>query len=65
MQNLGEEVEVRHESSLKDDWDIRSIEQLNWVGLFESFYLPGRNSQFYSESLQILKSEKSKKISDI
>ena len=38
-QNLCEEVDVGNESSLEDDWDVGSIEQLDWVWLFESSHL--------------------------
>ena len=38
-QNLGEEVNVRHEGTLQDDWDVGSIEQLNWVWLSETSHL--------------------------
>ena len=39
VKNLREEIEVRHESSLKNDWNIRGVEQLNWVRLLVSAHL--------------------------
>lgn len=38
-QDLGEEVNVRNEIRLKDDWDVRSIKQLNWIRLLETSHL--------------------------
>jgi len=38
-QDLGEEVDVRDESSLQDDWDVGGVEQLDWVWLSESSHL--------------------------
>ena len=38
-QDLGEEVDVRDESSLQDDWNVGGVEQLDWVWLSESSHL--------------------------
>lgn len=38
-QDLGEEVDVRHECSLKDDRNVRSVEQFDWVWLLEAAHL--------------------------
>ena len=33
VKNLGKEVQVGDEGSLEDNWDVRGIEQLDWVGV--------------------------------
>ena len=33
VEDLGEEVQVRHKGSLQDDGDVRSVEQLDWIWL--------------------------------
>ena len=33
MQDLREEVEVRSEGRLQDDWDVGGVEELDWVGV--------------------------------
>ena len=38
-QNLGEEVDVADECSLQNDWDVRSVEKLNWEWLLEASLL--------------------------
>ena len=30
VKHLGKEVEVGHECSLEDDWDVRGVEELHW-----------------------------------
>jgi hypothetical protein len=35
-EDLSEEVDVGNESGLQDDWDVRSVEKLDWVWLLES-----------------------------
>jgi hypothetical protein len=50
-QDLGEEVDVRHEGSLQDDWDVRGVEQLDWVWLLEASHLSAGKAEFDTESL--------------
>lgn len=50
-EDLGEEVDVRHESSLQDNWDVRGVEQLNWVWLSETSHLLGAQRKLHSEAL--------------
>ena len=52
-QNLCEEVDVGNESSLKDDWDVRSIEQFDWVWLLETSHLSAGQAELNSESLEV------------
>jgi hypothetical protein len=51
VENLGEEVEVGDESSLEDDGDVRSIEQLDGERHFVTTHLSVSESQFNAESL--------------
>lgn len=53
VKNLGEEVEVGDESSLEDDGDVRSIEQLDGERHFVTTHLSVSESQFNAESLEI------------
>ena len=50
-QNLGEEVDVRHKSSLQDNWDVGGVEQLNWVWLSETSHLLRAQRKLHSEAL--------------
>ena len=34
-QDLGEEINVGNESCLQNDWDVGSVEQLDWIWLFQ------------------------------
>lgn len=52
-QNLCEEVDVGNESSLKDDWDVRSIEQFDWVWLLETSHFLAAQLKLYSETLEV------------
>lgn len=38
-ENLGEEVDVLDESTLENDWDVGSVEQLDWIWLSETSHL--------------------------
>ena len=51
VENLREEVEVRDECSLEDDRNVRSVEQLNGVGLLVALHFSAAHSEFNSESL--------------
>merc|ERR1719183_1311667 len=51
--NLGEEVNVRHESSLQNNWNVGSVEQLDWVWLSESSHFLAAQRELNSESLEI------------
>jgi len=33
VKDLGKEVQVGDEGGLEDNWDVRGIEQLDWVGI--------------------------------
>ena len=50
-QDLGEEVDVRDESTLKDDGDVGSVEKLDRVWLSETSHLSAAQTQFNSETL--------------
>jgi len=52
-QNLGEEVDVGHEGTLQYDWDVRGVEQLNWVWLSETSHLSAAQTQFNAETLEV------------
>ena len=41
-EDLGEEVNVGNEGALENDWDVRGVEQLDWVWLSETSHLSGR-----------------------
>ena len=41
-QNLGEEVDVADECSLQNNWDVRSVEKLDWEWLLEASLLSSR-----------------------
>ena len=49
--DLGEEVNVGNESSLQDNWDVRGVEQLDWVWLSETSHLLAAQRKLNSESL--------------
>jgi hypothetical protein len=51
--NLSEEVNVRHESSLQNNWNVGSVEQLDWVWLSESSHFLAAQRELNSESLEI------------
>jgi len=51
--NLGKEVDVGDESGLEDDWNIGSIEQLDWVWLSETSHLSAAQAEFNSEALEV------------
>lgn len=38
-QDLGEEIDIAHKGGLKDDWNVRGVEKLDWVWLSETSHL--------------------------
>jgi len=52
-QNLSEEVDVGNKSSLKDDWNVGGVEQLDWVWLLETSHLSAGQAELNSESLEV------------
>jgi len=52
-EDLSEEVDVRHESGLEDDWDVRSVEQFDWVWLLETSHLSTGKTELNTESLEV------------
>lgn len=52
-ENLGEEVNILDESSLKNDWDVGGVEQLDWVWLSEASHLSAAQAEFNSEALEV------------
>ena len=53
VHNKGEEVQQMHKSKFKNDWDIGSVEQFDWIWLLNSSYFSGTNQKLYSEALDI------------
>ena len=52
-EDLREEVNVRDESSLEDDGDVRGVEQLDGIGLLEATHPLRRERQLNSEALEV------------
>jgi len=52
-QDLGEEVNIGNESSLQNNWNVRSVEQLNWIWLSETSHLSGTKTKLNTESLEV------------
>lgn len=52
-QDLSEEIDIGHESSLKDNWNVTSVEKLDWVWLLGTSHLLAAQLEFYSKSLEI------------
>jgi len=52
-QDLSEEIDIGNESSLKDDWNVTSVEKLDWVWLLGTSHLLATQGEFDSESLEI------------
>jgi len=50
---LGEEVNIGNESSLQNNWNVRSVEQLNWIWLSETSHLSGTKTKLNTESLEV------------
>jgi len=50
---LGEEINIGNESSLQNDWDVGSVEQLNWIWLSETSHLSGTKTKLNTETLEI------------
>lgn len=51
--DLSEEVDIGDECSLQDDWDVRSVEQLDWVWLLEASHLSAAQAEFNTETLEV------------
>ena len=52
-EDLSEEVDVRNKSGLKNDWDVRSVEKLDWVWLLETSHLSAGEAELNTESLHM------------
>jgi len=52
-QDLGEEVNIGNESSLQNNWNVRSVEQLDWIWLSETSHLSGTKTKLNTESLEV------------
>ena len=52
-QDLGEEIDVRDESTLEDDWNIGCVEKLDWIWLSETSHLSATQTKFNSETLEV------------
>ena len=50
-QDLGEEIDVAHKGSLEDDWNVGSVEKLDWVWLSETSHFLAAQGKLYSETL--------------
>jgi len=50
---LGEEINVGNESCLQNDWDVGSVEQLDWIWLSESSHLSGTKAKLNTETLEV------------
>ena len=50
-QDLGEEIDVAHEGSLEDDWNVGGVEKLDWIWLSETSHLLGTKTELNTESL--------------
>ena len=52
VEHLGEEIEVGHQGGLKDDGDVRGVEQFDGVGSVMSANFGILHSQINSEALE-------------
>jgi len=52
-QDLGEEIDVANESSLKDNWNVRGVEKLDWVWLLEASHFLAAQRKLNSEALEV------------
>jgi hypothetical protein len=52
-QDLSEEVDVGNEGGLKNDWNIRGVEKLDWVWLLETSHLSAGQAELDTESLEV------------
>jgi len=50
---LGEEINIGNESGLQNDWNVGSVEQLNWIWLSETSHLLGTKTELNTESLEV------------
>ena len=50
-QDLGEEIDVAHEGSLEDDWDVGGVEKLDWIWLSETSHFLAAQGKLDSEAL--------------
>lgn len=53
VKNLGKEVQVGDEGSLEDNWDVRGIEQLDWVGVGLTTGAFALECKFNTEALEV------------
>jgi hypothetical protein len=51
--DLREEVDVGHESSLENNWNVRGVEQFDRVRLLEASHLSAGQAELNSESLEV------------
>jgi hypothetical protein len=52
-QDLGEEINVRDESTLENDWNVGRVEKLDWIWLSETSHLSATQTKFNSETLEV------------
>ena len=52
-QDLGEEVNVGNKGTLENNWDVGSVEKLDWVWLSETSHLSAGQGKFNSEALNL------------
>lgn len=52
-QDLGEEINIGNESSLQNNWDVGSVEQLDWIWLSETSHLSGTEAELNTETLEV------------
>ena len=48
---MGEEINIGNESSLQNNWDVGSVEQLDWIWLSETSHLSGTKTKLNTETL--------------
>lgn len=51
VEHLREEVQVGNEGGLEDNWDVRGVEELDWVWLSVTSHLSGADLKLNSEAL--------------
>lgn len=51
VKHLGEEIQVGDESSLENNWNVRGVEELDWVWLSVTSHLSRTDLKLYSEAL--------------
>ena len=60
-QDLGEEVNVGNESCLQNNWNVGSVEQLDWIWLSETSHLSGTETELNTETLKIKNGEEKRR----